>query len=301
LGLAATVVACGGNGGGVSSRDELVRRAVAAVTAGDVDTLVVLADHDALARKVMDCEPGGAAAIANRMRDSFRRAVDRARGLEAHVGEIHDGRIRPRHAGDRVGSCKFASDVTTLELEVEALVARPGKAPRRQSVAMMVVEVGGGWYLLGAPKLADPAADEAIAKMTEFRDAMCACADKPCAERVSSDMTRWSSDAGPGPKLDEADTRQVADMMAAYTQCQTKAITAIPGLPPECEDYRQAIERVANCDKLPAASRDALKQAFDSMSQNWGTMTDPSARNAMSGACRAATDALNQAMSSMCP
>jgi hypothetical protein len=213
---------------------------------------------------------------------------------------IRDGRSKPRHAGDRAGHCKFSRDVTTLEVEVDALVGRRGKAPRPQTVALTVVEVGGGWYLLGAPKLATPYADEAIAKMTEFRDAMCGCTDKACADRVTDDMAKWSL-ANPhdsADKLDEADTRRLADISAAYAQCSAKATSAMP---PECEDYRLAIERVTNCDKLPAASRDALKQAFDTMSQNWGTMSDPSMRKAMADACRAATDAMNQAMSSLCP
>jgi hypothetical protein len=292
----------GGSSGGVASRDELVRRAFTAVTAGNVDALVALADHEALAAKVMECEPGGALALTNKVRDSFRNAVECARGLDAEVRAIREGRSKPRHAGDRAGSCKFSRDVTTLELEVDALVARQGKPPRAQTVALNVVEVGGGWYLLGAPKLGTPYADEAIAKMTAFRDAMCGCTDKACADRVTDDMAKWSLEAAklrdPGDKLDEADTKRFADISMAYGQCQTKATSSMPS---ECEDYRLAIERVATCDKLPAVWSDALKQAFETMSQNWGSMTDPMMRKTMGDACRAATDALNQAMSSLCP
>src|SRR5690242_16359679 len=34
-------------------------------------------------------------------------------------------------------------------------------------------------------------AKESIAKMTGFKDAMCACKDSACAQKVSDDMTKW--------------------------------------------------------------------------------------------------------------
>src|SRR5678816_1183012 len=33
-----------------------------------------------------------------------------------------------------------------------------------------------------------------IAKMTEFKDQMCKCADKACADKVMADMTKWTQD-----------------------------------------------------------------------------------------------------------
>ena len=34
---------------------------------------------------------------------------------------------------------------------------------------------------------------DAVAKMSDFKDKMCACKDKACVDQVSSDMARWSS------------------------------------------------------------------------------------------------------------
>src|SRR5262249_20716450 len=44
----------------------------------------------------------------------------------------------------------------------------------------------------GAPEADDMA--KALAKMTEFRDQMCACKDTACAQHVQDDMSKWSAD-----------------------------------------------------------------------------------------------------------
>jgi hypothetical protein len=73
-------------------------------------------------------------------------------------------------------------------------------------------------------------------------------------------------------------------------------------LPAPCERYRQLIEKLASCDKMPQQSRDALKQGFDAMNQTWKEMGDmpPEARKAMEEACTQGADALQQAASAMC-
>lgn len=45
--------------------------------------------------------------------------------------------------------------------------------------------------------------------------------------------------------------------------------TPIAGLPPECAEYQATIEKIAACDKLPAASRDMLKQSFETAAKAW--------------------------------
>src|SRR4051794_15982872 len=37
-------------------------------------------------------------------------------------------------------------------------------------------------------------AGNAIAKMTEFKDKMCACKDKACTEKVTEEMTKWGQE-----------------------------------------------------------------------------------------------------------
>lgn len=72
--------------------------------------------------------------------------------------------------------------------------------------------------------------------------------------------------------------------------------------PPSCAEYEQVMERLASCDKLPQASRDALRQGFDSMKSAWGNLAamSQSARDTMASGCQQAVDALRQAGASIC-
>jgi hypothetical protein len=70
-----------------------------------------------------------------------------------------------------------------------------------------------------------------------------------------------------------------------------------PGLPASCEDYRRAIDRLARCDKLPQATRDQIKQAFDTASAVWKDIEamPPDAKQALADGCKMAGDAVNKA------
>jgi glycerol dehydrogenase-like iron-containing ADH family enzyme len=74
-------------------------------------------------------------------------------------------------------------------------------------------------------------AGDAIAKMTEFKDQMCKCADKACAEKVTEGMTKWGQEmakeaADKDSKLSEEDTKKMAAATEEMTKCMTKAMMA---------------------------------------------------------------------------
>ncbi len=74
-------------------------------------------------------------------------------------------------------------------------------------------------------------AGDAIAKMTDFKDQMCKCADKACAEKVTEAMTKWGQDmAKEGSKeeakISEDDTKKMASVTEEMTKCMTKAMMA---------------------------------------------------------------------------
>jgi hypothetical protein len=81
---------------------------------------------------------------------------------------------------------------------------------------------------------------DAIAKMTDFKDQMCKCADKACAEKVTEAMTKWGQDmAKEGgdkeAKISEEDTKKMASVTEEMTKCMTKAMMAgatPPAAPP---------------------------------------------------------------------
>jgi hypothetical protein len=66
-----------------------------------------------------------------------------------------------------------------------------------------------------------------------------------------------------------------------------------------CDEWGQAVMKLASCDKLPQASRDALQQAYEQLQQTWAAMP-PDQRAVLAEACKQATDAVRQ-LGSSCP
>ena len=73
---------------------------------------------------------------------------------------------------------------------------------------------------------------------------------------------------------------------------ETKPATA-GELPAECGEYKAAIEALAKCDKLPQATRDALKQSYEQTSAAWASVP-AEGRAALGTACKSAADAVKQ-------
>src|SRR5215510_13457987 len=72
-----------------------------------------------------------------------------------------------------------------------------------------------------------------IAKMTEFKDQMCKCADKACADKVTADMTKWTQDkAKEGgdnkepAKLSDEDQKKFQTVNEDFTKCMQKLMAA---------------------------------------------------------------------------
>jgi hypothetical protein len=77
-------------------------------------------------------------------------------------------------------------------------------------------------------KNAGGGAAEAIAKTAEFKDKMCACKDKGCADQVSQEMTRWGAEhskGGEAAKVSDDDQKKLASITEAMTRCMTKIMT----------------------------------------------------------------------------
>src|SRR5882757_5602831 len=72
-------------------------------------------------------------------------------------------------------------------------------------------------------------AGEAMAKMGEFKDQMCACKDKKCADGVQDSMNKWSAEnaknAGDKPeKPDEKMMKDTQEVGTKYGECMAKAM-----------------------------------------------------------------------------
>lgn len=72
--------------------------------------------------------------------------------------------------------------------------------------------------------------------------------------------------------------------------------------PTSCERYKHRIEQLMTCEKLPQASRDALKQGYDAMSQGWENVESlpEEARKALDDGCKQGTEALESAVKDLC-
>ena len=86
---------------------------------------------------------------------------------------------------------------------------------------------------------------------------------------------------------------------AAGTAPAAPAAAAAGDLPAECNEYKATIDKLATCDKMPQASRDALKQAYEKDSAGWASIPADGKAN-LATACKAATDAVNTSAKQVC-
>jgi hypothetical protein len=86
------------------------------------------------------------------------------------------------------------------------------------------------------------------------------------------------------------EAQRTAFMAAMHADATTPIATDDSGLPAECLEYKKAMDRYFDCDKIPKAARDAAKSAFDAAWESWKTMPQE-AKESLGAACKAASDA----------
>jgi hypothetical protein len=62
--------------------------------------------------------------------------------------------------------------------------------------------------------------------MTEFKDVMCRCKNKACADKVTEEMTRWSQDMAKkmSVRVSDDDMKKMEGITEEFTQCATRAM-----------------------------------------------------------------------------
>ena len=76
-----------------------------------------------------------------------------------------------------------------------------------------------------AAKPAEPAVSDIVANMSAFKDQMCMCKDKACADHVQDDMMKWASAMAKDTKADkinEDDTKRVTELATQFSDCYAK-------------------------------------------------------------------------------
>lgn len=65
-----------------------------------------------------------------------------------------------------------------------------------------------------------------MAKMSVFRDQLCACKDTACAKQVTAELTQWAQEIAREPRKEqsftEADTRQIAEISEGFAKCMAR-------------------------------------------------------------------------------
>jgi len=119
---------------------------------------------------------------------------------------------------------------------------------RATIIAMMAVTLACGSTTPTPPPISnvasrapvDAAVDAALtgtaalmAKMSQFKDDMCKCADRACADLVTQQISQWGQEmaksAGDQPKMSEPDMKQMAAISEELAKCMTKLFSSGSG------------------------------------------------------------------------
>ena len=95
-----------------------------------------------------------------------------------------------------------------------------------------------------------------------------------------------------------------AEQRTAFTH-EVAAIDLPPAppklpLPTECDDYKSAIEAMANCQQIPMEARRQMVAALAQISAAW-TDAPPETRQSLAASCKVAADAVRQGLATVCP
>lgn len=168
--------------------------------------------------------------------------------------------------------------------------------------------------------------DDQLEAMIQFKDKICACNDKQCADKVTQEMTVWANSHKDG-KLSEDDTAKATKIGEEMGKCVTRiysqpdpstgggggigstiasagGVAELSGdMPGQCQDYRASVLEAANCPKLPQASRQALLDSYKQMADAWKSIdfkTLPAASlETIEKSCKQGVDAMKQMMKTL--
>jgi hypothetical protein len=70
-------------------------------------------------------------------------------------------------------------------------------------------------------------------------------------------------------------------------------------LPKECEQWRQMVEKLMACDKMPAAQRLPMKEIYDRAAAGWAGLS-PESKAQLATSCKAGADAIMSSAKATC-
>jgi hypothetical protein len=171
-----------------------------------------------------------------------------------------------------------------------------------------------------------------VGMLDKMEDAMCACKDAACADRVQHEYKAFWKHEEDKYSGDKRPTDQIMKIAEHLVMCEMSARDASdttahhgtgldhtggdwhPAPPPggdssgagatgvaTCDQYLREVDKIMRCDKVPQATKDAIKQGVDAMMQSFANMSDApeEAKRAAADACTQARDAIDQAGSAL--
>jgi outer membrane murein-binding lipoprotein Lpp len=104
------------------------------------------------------------------------------------------------------------------------------------------------------------------------------------------------------PKTDTPKTDTPAAGSADQAKTDTPPAAGGSTGMPECDAYLASVEKLASCDKFPAASKDATLKGVEAMKSGWAAATTDDAKKMAGDACKTANDGMKQTAQAMgCP
>lgn len=173
-GIVAIVMLTGkgdGPSGGGSSREDVVKKTVAALAKGDADALMKLTgveNRDRFIKCENKQDPEDRKKNIAKLRERYQEAADAVKGAKVEVVAIEkDDDPEVTKKGTRFeegeGECETTMEVTEHRFEIKIKVTpKDGKAGE-QETRMSVMTIGGGWFLDKPPEIKVPGScDKAV-------------------------------------------------------------------------------------------------------------------------------------------
>jgi hypothetical protein len=223
---------------------------------------------------------------------------------------------------DKVCACKDAECASTLKAEFKA--SPRSKQIKKQIKALSKSDQDKLETIEDEIKACEQklGGEEQLEAMVQFKDKLCACNDKVCADKVTQEMTVWGN-SNKDAKLSDEDMQKASAIGDEMGKCVTRIYAAdtgggdqggggigatiataggvaeaATGLPSECADYREEVLKVANCPKLDQKTRQQLLDSWKTMAEAWRNLDmktlPPASVKAIEDACKQGADAMKK-------
>lgn len=125
----------------------------------------------------------------------------------------------------------------------------------------------------------------------------CKKKDEAAKEPAATEATKPAEPAAAEPAKPAEPAAAPAGDTAAPAAAPAGDTAAAGDLPAECAEYKAGLEKLAACDKLPAAAKDGYKNAWSAVETSLKAASTPETKAGVAQGCKSAADALKTAAS----